>query len=178
MKKSIHQLEKSSGFHWCRYWHVALNIVIWYLGTLHKKLLDFYIKTRNKPIDESGNALNDGQSKNTDPHGFTQDCFFFFTKKTRTLGPVKILMVVQTSCFFKTFVKAKYVSWSNQNYLQVYAISAVCFQSSKKRQRQNGPECVKWTAWFVLALILLSGGRERFLHVIIKKHYYLIENTL
>lgn len=36
--------------------------------------------------------------------------FFFFTKKTRTLGPVKILMVVQTSCFFKTFVKAKYVS--------------------------------------------------------------------
>lgn len=104
--------------------------------------------------------------------------FFFFTKKTRTLGPVKILMVVQTSCFFKTFVKAKYVSWSNQNYLQVYAISAVCFQSSKKRQRQNGPECVKWTAWFILALILLSGGRERFLHVIIKKHYYLIANTL
>lgn len=93
----------------------------------------------------------------------------FFTKKTRTLGPVKILIVVQTSCFFKTFVKAKYVSWSNQNYLQVYAISAVCFQSSKKRQRENGPECVKWTAWFVLALILLSGGRERFLHVIIKK---------
>lgn len=81
MEKSIHQLEKSSGFHWCRYWHVALNIVIWYLGTLHKKLLDFYIKTRNKPIDESGNALNDGQSKNTDPHGFTQDCFFFLLKK-------------------------------------------------------------------------------------------------
>lgn len=81
MKKSIHQLEKSSGFHWCRYWHVALNIVIWYLGTLHKKLLDFYIKTRNKPIDESGNALNDGQSKNTDPHGFTQDWFFFLLEK-------------------------------------------------------------------------------------------------
>lgn len=38
-------------------------------------------KTRNKPIDESGNALNDGQSKNTDPHGFTQDCFFFLLKK-------------------------------------------------------------------------------------------------
>lgn len=68
MEKSIHQLEKSSGFHWCRYWHVALNIAIWYLG-------------RNKPIDESGNALNDGQSKNTDPHGFTQDCGVFLLKK-------------------------------------------------------------------------------------------------